>query len=384
MSWTEFRLEDYCIKWNNRTIHPDDVHHPGDCHLVVGLFSSELQTFRVEGIDHVYICSNQVKLIRLMLTKLRCSLDFQVSSYEYGGFKVGQQWLGVLALFQQRVADVIPHFFSLHGHREELIHYDFMMPQKDLMTILSFPKLVANTQSPLKLLEFFSPLVWLSIAAMFVAFGFIHYLNSNRFSRRPWNTYDVLLTFMDMFALLIGQGTVALHGRTRNVLRNPLYLFIFVVFLFRQLFSSDITAILLSMRHITIDSFDQLQSMSSRTQIICEDKSSSHAYFMNVGGIPCLGVYLNVFFVVALQKFPKLRKQIVTEYYNDVESVEVIQRLISTQAVLITSRSRAEIINDYYYRFKFHISQEGFYLSMGNFGIRKTLEQRLKLKLTRL
>src|SRR5699024_9411677 len=102
-------------------------------------------------------------------------------------------------------ADFIPHIFSNVPQRELVIDFNFLVPQHERLSILSYTKPVYNG-SPFKIFNSFSPHIWILIAVSFVLYGTLNWLNMRR-EHRP-NGNRLLTNFSEMFALLLGQGRV--------------------------------------------------------------------------------------------------------------------------------------------------------------------------------
>ena len=200
-------------------------------------------------------------------------------------------------------ADFIPYIFWNEQQRELVIDFNDLQPQDELLSILSYTKAVYSG-SPFKIFNSFSPQIWILIAVSFVLYGTLNWLNMRREHRPNGNRLLMLTNFSEMFALLLGQGrflhpivlsvwvlyrlmspcnlkgSVPLSSRAR--LRNPLIIWIFCTVLLRQLFSSDIMALLLSRADLKIDYFDQLYHLPDDYRFLIERGSLSSYYFNKV------------------------------------------------------------------------------------------------------
>ena len=178
---------------------------------------------------------------------------------------------------------------------------------------------------------------------------------------------------IDIFALLLGQGTVHLSCQNNsknpaknrfNVLQNPLIFWIVFSLVIRNLFANDITAVLLSRGTFRLDTFAQLIQLSKSEKILVVERSSAF-YFVK-------------------EKFPGLMDKIETIAFEDSNSVETLKKVVQGQCVLITTRDFGEMIQRYYLTFEFHVSKEGFYSTLGNFAIGHKLDAVNKRRLNRL
>lgn len=88
-------------------------------------------------------------------------------------------------------------------------------------------------------------------------------------------------SFVFFFSLSFA-GTVPLSSDVHSIYRNPLILWLFAAFLLRQLFASDITALLLSRGTFRLDSFSQIQTAGKSMKIFIENQSSSYYIFKEV------------------------------------------------------------------------------------------------------
>lgn len=180
------------------------------------------------------------------------------------------------------------------------------------------------SESPWNIFSSFSGLIWSLIGLFFIAYGALNWLRDSKGAKerhKLLSSLSSLVThYVDMFALLLGQGTgrgqcwglsgslnsfigwikacrlhtfinlsflsfpgtVPLSSDVRSITRNPLILWLFAAFLLRQLFATDITALLLSRGQFRLDSFSQIQAAGKNLKILIENQSSSYYIFKEV------------------------------------------------------------------------------------------------------
>ena len=143
------------------------------------------------------------------------------------------------------------------------------MQNKDLLSILSYPKKAYN-QNPSIIFVSFSGPIWTLIGASFLAFSILHYFDNARNSAKSQtrsnrkfklNFNKFISSCIMVYSLLLAPGTVSWRSRKpyrRSNLKDPLFLWIFSAFILRLLFSKDITALMLAKTELKIEHFDQL------------------------------------------------------------------------------------------------------------------------------
>lgn len=244
-----------------------------------------------------------------------------------------------------------------------------MMPQRELVTVLSHPKKI-DSQNPLKLFKCFTPPLWLLILGTLLAYGWLYWHNIERHRTTLSSTpspggkwHRLVSAYLDMFALTIGQGSVPLAFQKIQLCSNPLHLYILVIFTFRHLFSSDITAVLLSQEPTIIDHFEQLEAMP-HLGVLLQRKSSTQVAFN--------------------AKFPRLVRRVVEIGDDEMAATKTMVRLIRENYVMVINGYYGESLVGHYAFLGLHLSSEGHLSSLNNYAIRKTLDARNKARLTKL
>lgn len=234
------------------------------------------------------------------------------------------------------------------------MNHDFLMPEYDLLTILSFPKYL-STSGMWNIFAVFSSTIWLLILLHFLFYGLFNGIANMKYTGNSISKF--VNAFIDVFGMLVGQGDAFLSSNF-----NPLIVWVLMAFVLRQCFSSDITALLLSKREVKIDYFTQLEQYDF--ELIIEEKSNSLHYF---------GLL-----------FPQYSHRVVTLPHDALGSEELMSELVANNYVLITDGLNAEMIQHFYSTMKFHISREKFVSSLGSYAIRKSLNKQLKQRLSHL
>lgn len=242
-----------------------------------------------------------------------------------------------------------------------------MMPQRELVTILSHPKVI-DSQNPLKLFKCFTLPLWSLILTIYFVHGLLYWRNIEHYfpqssSSGGGRLYRFISAYLEMFGLSIGKGSITLSVSHIDLVSNPMYLYIMVIFLFRHLFSSDITAVLLSQENTVIDHFEQLKTMSN-IRLLLQAKSSTQVAFNT--------------------KFPELVGRVVEIRDEEMASAKTIARLIGENYVLVINGYYGESLQSQYSFLGLHLSAEGYLSSLNNYAIRKTLDTSNKEKLAKL
>lgn len=230
-----------------------------------------------------------------------------------------------------------------------------------MLTMFSYPR-AQISESPWNIFSSFSSHIWILIAFFFVVYGILNWVND----KHSLNSRLLALSssYSDMFALMLGQGTVPMSGDARSVHRNPLIVWILGAFVLRQLWSSEIMALLVSRGQMKFDSFSQIAKAGKSLKILIEYQSSSYYIFK--------------------EKFPALVPQLELISYDEVSSIATLQKVIHSNSILVCSREYAELVRDHYLTIGFHISREGYISSIGNYAIRRNLDTIKKNKLKKL
>lgn len=213
-----------------------------------------------------------------------------------------------------------------------------------------------NNQGIWNIFSVFSVFIWFLIFISYAFYGLLHVLMNFANSSR-----EAASRFIDMFGVLVGQGDTILLNRTHLGV-NPLIVFVLMSFILRQFFGQDITALLLTRTKIVIDYFSQLEIYDFT--ILIEDQSNYLHYFQ--------------------QLFPNLMSRVKLLEHDEVNSESTMFDLVHQPFVLVTDGSQAEMMRNFYSAHKFHISQQGFVSSFGNFAIRKSLNNDMKRKLSQM
>ena len=140
-----------------------------------------------------------------------------------------------------------------------------MQPFKELLTIFYYPKIYVDN-NPWKMFNFLSIRLWLLIFCSYIAFALI-----NRANRKSFGLFH-------LFANLMGQQTVQTSLVWRKFEWNPIIIWSFATFIIRELYSSDITAAILSANQFHFDTFEKLHHAGSDLQILIENQSSTFHY----------------------------------------------------------------------------------------------------------
>ncbi|KAJ6223216.1 hypothetical protein RDWZM_001761 [Blomia tropicalis] len=320
-----------------------------NCHLVAALYPDEI--FHSSINHQTYVCSTKSELLVLILKYLRCSLRFIVSKHNFGGGLINGTWTGIVETLASNEADFIAHKFSNVKHRDQIIEFNNMQPFKELLTIFYYPKIYVDN-NPWKMFNFLSIRLWLLIFCSYIAFALI-----NRANRKSFGLFH-------LFANLMGQQTVQTSLVWRKFEWNPIIIWLFATFIIRELYSSDITAAILSANQFHFDTFEKLHHAGSDLQILIENQSSTFHY-MNL-------------------RFPSLVSMQTLVKFEDLGTVRLLNQIIETKSVLICSREHSEKFKSYYSTVKFAISREGFDYTFGSYAVRKTLNIRYRNLLNRL
>lgn len=89
--------------------------------------------------------------------------------------------------------------------RELLVEFSFVVPQKELLSILSFTKHVYHG-NPLKIFNSFSPLIWLLISITLLLYGTLNFLEIRKLYRQSSMLLVICTAYDSILALLLGQG----------------------------------------------------------------------------------------------------------------------------------------------------------------------------------
>jgi len=82
-----------------------------------------------------------------------------------------------------------------------------------------------------------------------------------------------------------------------------------------------------------------------------------------------------------LKEYPKLEKRLEMINHSELSSKTTIRKVLKGSHVLLTSESNVEQITSYYYKFRWHKSKGSRFSSIGNFALRKGINQTIKSKL---
>ncbi|KAI2803942.1 hypothetical protein BLOT_008081, partial [Blomia tropicalis] len=338
--------ENYCFEWNDNKIlisQPNQTNVP--CHLVAAVFPTEV--YQSTSTNKTFICSTHNEILRLILKYLHCDIEIIKSDYNYGGKQTNNgKWDGILSYFDNKKADFIPHIFTSSPSRHSLIEFDLLIPQKELVTIFSTPHVSFNRSIP-SISSIFPTNIW----------------TISKFTINNWKELldEFFYSYLEIFGLFIGQG---IYRFSQNIYTNPLILWVIFSFIIRQLFSSNITAILLARGEEYFNSFEQLYKLDSKIKLLMIKNSTTHQAFIS--------------------KYPDLYNKIEFIRYQDVNYYKTINKMLQMNHLMIIPRGVAESIRMYYSNIKLFISKEGFASAYGNYAIRKSLNLNYKRKLNKL
>lgn len=138
---------------------------------------------------------------------------------------------------------------------------------------------VPRVQQRLQLDGLSSPLLTLFSALSFLAVGALHWFDLKRIN---WRAEHLAANYVDLFGLMLGQGLYPLDRPPQSCLRNPLLLYAITSTILRQLFSSQLTAHLLSTRQLTLDYFSQLDDEAKGVPLLIENGTSTYSLFAEV------------------------------------------------------------------------------------------------------
>ncbi|KAJ6223220.1 hypothetical protein RDWZM_001765 [Blomia tropicalis] len=371
-------IERFCFEWNNQTLYPSGT-NDASCHLVVGIYIGEIYWFNKTistsatsdsesnstsntSIMQSFICSPQNDIYNFILRYLRCSISFAISQSNFGGHIVNGSWTGILSLFESKKADFVPHVLNCIGDRTEIIYYQTLVPNKDILSILSYSHYMFH-ESPFNIFKSFSIEIWIIILISFIIYGTLNFYQTLSLSIKS-NTIRLLMNYFTFFGLLVGQGSVHLMETKRStIFISPLILWIFCAWFLRAFFSNDITAALLSREKVPIDYFSQL-TQNPNIRLVVLKKSSTYYALM--------------------EKYPQLEKQLELANFENISSVETFEKMIKGTHVMLTPREYGEELKSYYKQYNFHMSKEGHFSSLVTFPIRIDLEPTLRNRLAKL
>lgn len=151
-----------------------------------------------------------------------------------------------------------------------------MVPHEHLVSIFSHPHNLQIT-NPLRILDMFSIDIWLWLLFSYIVCTQMHIFNHPDGGYRSWPR--TLAAYVDMFGVTLGLDCGRLKGR-QSLLFNPIYVYIWAILILRQIFSGDMTAILLSDDSFKFDHFQQLAT--TNVQLLVQQNSTTHFYFEKV------------------------------------------------------------------------------------------------------
>lgn len=106
-------------------------------------------------------------------------------------------------LFVQK-ADFFAHIFANTNRRDEILDFSYLLPQKEMLTIFSYPR-ARVSESPWNIFSSFSSQIWALITFFFLIYGALNWYS---YKQKVFKTklLDLSSSYTDMFALMLGQG----------------------------------------------------------------------------------------------------------------------------------------------------------------------------------
>ena len=180
------------------------------------------------------------------------------------------------------------HKFNVLGDRSKIIYYETLVPNNDILSILSYSHYMFH-ESPFNIFNSFTLQMWIIIIISYLIYGALNYYQTLSMTIKS-NMIRLMINYFTSFGLLVGQGGVHLMETKRStIFINPLIVWIFSSLLLRTLFSNDITAALSAREKIRIDYFSQLYEKPN-LRLMVVNTSSTH-FALN-------------------EKFPQLKRQL--------------------------------------------------------------------------
>lgn len=360
-------INKYCIHWNNRAeqIIPKFSEIDFDsfsCNLTIGLYPYEMLQ-SPNNLNLSYICGAYNELINIIHKYLKCHIGFKVCSESIGGHWVNGTYDGILRLLWEEKIDFIPHLFTISKDRYKLLKSSNIIAGEDKIAILSFPRFVYKN-NPWIIFSFLSWPMWIMVFISFICFSIFHWMDLKRVDENVGKT-RIGKIMTETFGLLVAIGTIELSIQPKRIKSNPLIIWIFISFLIRQLFSSDITSLILSKTELRFDNIDQLLEHEN--------------YGILVKETSIFNEYSNLLF-----RYSSIIKRSQIIPHSNYYSIETIKRLVFEKNVCLLSKENVKRIAEFYPKYGFHVSRESYISSVTAFPIRKNLNQTLRLGLIKL
>lgn len=258
------------------------------------------------------------------------------------------------------MTDFAAYPFSMLSDRDQLLHYDFLVPEPSLLHIIHSPQQTGHFQ--MNLFENVYFIIWIFLFASFFIIGYLYHLEYS-FIQNKQNVFSLVFKYFDLFGILLGQGNILIVLQLTKITQYLLLLFILSSFILRQFFSMLIAAqLVITPRHF-FNSFSQLFGYPS-TLIFIEDNSTSKRYFTKL--------------------FPALTNQLKSIRHEETLSNFMVTILSQSNAVLIVDRSFGENMKKWHPEVNWHVSEEGLVSSLGSYPLRKGLQKSIRDKLSRL
>lgn len=256
------------------------------------------------------------------------------------------------------MTDFAAYPFSMLSGRDQLLHYDFLVPEPSLLHILHSPQQTEHFQ--MSLFTNVSSIIWIILFASFFIIGYLHHLEFS-FIQNKKSYFYLIFNYFDLFGILLGQGNILIILQFTKITQHLLLLFILSSFILRQFFSMLIAAqLVVTPRHF-FNSFSQLFNFPN-TFIFIEDNSTSKRYFTKL--------------------FPALINHLKSVNHEETWSDFMVKTLSESNAVLITDRRFGEQMKRWHPEVIWHISEEGFVSSLGSYPLRKGLQKSIRDKLS--
>lgn len=103
------------------------------------------------------------------------------------------------------------HIFSCTNNRVDIIDYRSLLPAKELISMLSSPR-VTTIESLGNFFSMFSKTVWFLTGTVYLFFGTLYYVDMIFEKGRYYRTITKCFgSYLEVFALFIGQGLVSMY-----------------------------------------------------------------------------------------------------------------------------------------------------------------------------
>ncbi|KAH7646608.1 hypothetical protein HUG17_2146 [Dermatophagoides farinae] len=332
------------------------------CHLHSAIFSTEFYNYE----NRSFVCSPYIEICKILIDHYNCSLTFILPEEDFGGYYVNGTFTGILKLISEKVADFIPHFFSIHSNRDQVLDNTILSNSAYKVSIVSHQSYIPNT-NPLQIFHTFTWEIWLLLFTGFICYTILLMVADLIINDQNLSTNRLFDFNFILFRTLIGQSLskftlISKQRKAIHLLRNSLLIWILATLLLRQLFSNDVVASLLAKREQIIDHFVQLVE-NKDYRIMVVSKSSTEKIF--------------------LSKFPQLKYRSF-EIDHEITAPGPIVKLMKGKHVLIVDRWKGYMLKEMYRKFDLHVSKEKFGLTFSSLAIRKNLHSSARIMLAKM